>query len=124
MNTPTDRKYSKSHEWIMEEGDHYVLGLTDFAQHSMGEIVYVELPEEGDELHAQESFAEAESVKAVSEIFSPIEGKVLELNEALEDQPALINEQPYDTWLVKIEGTIEEELLDAAQYDELCEQEG
>lgn len=125
MNIPVELKYTDSHEWVIVEDDGtVVVGLTDFAQDSMGEVVYVDLPEVDDEFEAEESFAEAESVKAVSEIFSPVNGKVIEVNEDLEDNPGAINADPYGVWLAKFEGEIAVELLDAAAYRELCENEG
>lgn len=123
MNIPADLQYSSSHEWVKCEDGKIIIGLTDFAQDSMGEVVYVELPELDDELVAGESFAEAESVKAVSEVYSPVNGMVVRVNEVLVDNPALVNEDPYGTWLIEAEGEIAEELLDAEAYRKLCEQE-
>lgn len=123
MNIPADLRYSSSHEWVKSEDGKIIIGLTDFAQDSMGEVVYVELPELDDELVAGESFAEAESVKAVSEVYSPVNGTVVRVNEALVDNPALVNEDPYGTWLIEAEGEIAEALLDAEAYRRLCEQE-
>lgn len=116
-NIPAELKYSKSHEWVKEEGGVYVIGLTDYAQSALGDIVFINLPEEGDEVTAGEAFSDVESVKAVSDVFSPVTGKVAEVNEDLLDNPALLNEAPYDAWLIKVEevsGT--EELLDAEAY--------
>ncbi|MEG0720646.1 MAG: glycine cleavage system protein GcvH, partial [Lachnospiraceae bacterium] len=95
--------YTKSHEWVKElEDNTVVIGLTDFAQSELGELVFVNLPEVGDETTAEESFADVESVKAVSDVFCPVSGEVIEVNEELLDAPELINEHPYDAWLVKI----------------------
>lgn len=124
MNIPANLQYTDSHEWVVVEDDGTILvGLTDFAQDSMGEIVYVDLPEVDDEFEGEESFAEAESVKAVSEIYSPVDGVIVEVNEDLEDNPGAINEDPYGTWLVKFSGKVSVELLDAAKYREVCENE-
>lgn len=110
-------QYSKSHEWVKEEGDCVVIGLTDFAQSELGDIVFVNLPEEGDELVLEESFADVESVKAVSDVFAPVSGTVSEINEELLDTPESINNAPYDAWFVKVKGiTDREELMTAQQY--------
>ena len=109
---------------MKEEGDQYVVGLTDFAQEALGDIVFVNLPEEGDAVSAGEAFGDVESVKAVSDVFSPVTGVVAAINEELLDNPALINEDPYGAWLIKVAdvaGT--EDLLDAAAYEEVCAQE-
>ena len=118
-------KYSKSHEWVEELSDGTVrIGLTDFAQSELGDLVFVNLPEEGDEVVCEESFADVESVKAVSDVFSPVSGKVIAVNEELLDAPEKINEDPYRAWLVVVgEITDQEELLDAAAYEAQCEAE-
>lgn len=117
-------KYTKSHEWVKQEGESYAIGLTDFAQESLGDIVFVNLPEEGDSVVAGESFADIESVKAVSDVYSPMTGNVAAVNEELADSPELVNEDPYGSWLVKLEDVSDlEELLDAAAYEELCAKE-
>lgn len=121
---PEELRYTKSHEWVSEEDGTYTIGLTDFAQDALGDLVFVNLPQEGDEVTAGEAFADVESVKAVSDVFSPVTGVVTEVNEALLDAPEAINEDPYGAWLVRVgEVTEVEELLDAAGYAELCEQE-
>lgn len=98
------RRFNRSHEWIEALGEkRYRIGISDYAQESMGDIVFVDLPDEGDALRAGESFAEAESVKAVSEIFSPVNGVVAAVNEALDDNPAAVNESPYEAWMVEAE---------------------
>lgn len=115
---PAELKYSKSHEWVKEEDGVFVIGLTDYAQNALGDIVFINLPEEGDEVTAGESFADVESVKAVSDVFSPVTGTVCAVNEALLDDPAQVNEAPYEAWLVKVENvTGTEELVDAEGYE-------
>lgn len=125
MNYPENLKYAKSHEWVKELEDGTVLiGITDFAQSELGDLVFANLPEEGDELEIGEAFADVESVKAVSDIISPVAGVVAEINEELMDEPQKINESPYDAWFVKVEEVSEvEELLSAAEYEEFCESE-
>ncbi|MBE5902329.1 MAG: glycine cleavage system protein GcvH [Lachnospiraceae bacterium] len=124
MSTPTELKFSKSHEWVKEEGDVMVIGLTDFAQSELGDLVFVNLPEEGDEVEAGEAFGDVESVKAVSDVFSPVSGEVCEINEDLLDNPAAINEDAYGAWLIKVKNVTDtEELMDAAEYDKFCESE-
>ena len=118
MNLPTDRLYAKSHEWVKIEGSAATIGLTDYAQHELGDLVFVNLPQEGDALTAGETFADVESVKAVSDVFSPVSGTVSAINEALLDAPQTINEGPYDAWFIKAEGVSkQEELLTAAEYE-------
>ncbi len=120
-NIPADLKYTKSHEWVKEEDGLLVVGLTDFAATALGDIVFIRLPEAGEEVTAGESFAEVESVKAVSDVFSPATGKVAEVNEALNDAPEAVNEDPYGAWLIKIAGTeATDELLDASAYEAVC----
>ncbi|HKL47287.1 MAG TPA: glycine cleavage system protein GcvH [Candidatus Izemoplasmatales bacterium] len=118
--------YSEDHEWIKVEEGVATIGITDFAQHSMGEIVYVELPMEEDELDAGDVFGVLESVKAASDSFTPVSGEVVEVNEALEDEPELINESPYDAWILKIMMSNESELKDLMspeEYEEFCNKE-
>ena len=118
MNIPTELQYTKSHEWLKMEDGVAVVGLTDFAQDSLGDIVFVNLPQPGDPVSAGEAFGDVESVKAVSDVISPVSGVVLEVNEELMDNPALVNEDPYNAWFVKVEQvTGEEELLDAGAYE-------
>lgn len=112
--------YTKSHEWIqlLEDGT-ALIGLSDYAQNELGDLVFVNLPEVGDDLIVGEMFADVESVKAVSDVFAPINGKVLEVNEELLDAPQKINEDPYGAWFVKVEGDVKPEtLLDATAYQE------
>ena len=119
--TPAELRYTRSHEWVREEDGLTVVGLTDYAQKALGDIVFVNLPEEGDEVTAGEAFSDVESVKAVSDVFSPVTGIVAEVNEALLDSPALVNEDPYGAWFVRISDVTDtEELLDAAAYDAVC----
>lgn len=121
---PEELKYSKSHEWVKEVDGEFVVGLTDYAQDALGDLVFVNLPEEGDTVTVGEAFSDVESVKAVSDVFSPVSGEVVAVNEELLDNPQAINESPYDAWLVKIANITEtEELLDAKSYEELCAQE-
>lgn len=119
MLLPKELKYSKSHEWVKFESDTVAtVGLTDFAQSELGDLVFVNLPEEGDSVDAGESFADVESVKAVSDVFSPVTGTVAAVNEELMDTPEAINSDPYGSWFVKVENiTDKEELLDADAYE-------
>lgn len=123
MAVPNELKYSKEHEWVKVDGDIVTIGITDFAQSELGDIVFVELPEEGDELTSGDSFGSVESVKTVSELYAPLSGKVVEVNEALEDSPEFVNESSYDkAWMVKVELSDKaqlDELLDAAAYSEM-----
>ncbi len=123
MLYPKEFKYSKSHEWVqfIDETTARV-GLTDFAQDALGELVFVKLPESGDNFGAGDCFADVESVKAVSEVYSPVSGNIKEANEELMDSPQLINENPYEAWLVVFSDiTNQEELLTAEEYQEFCE---
>lgn len=125
MNHPTELKYSKSHEWVKFLDDKTALiGLTDYAQDALGDLVFVNLPEEGDDVRAGEAFADVESVKAVSDVFSPVSGIVAEVNEELLDAPERMNEDPYGAWLIKVENiTDQEELMDAEEYIAFYESE-
>ena len=124
MNFPKELKYSKTHEWIRYEGDAAFIGISDYAQHALGDLVFVNLPEPGDELVMGEALGDVESVKAVSDIFSPVSGTVLEINEELLDSPEKINGEPYEAWFVKVGDITEtEELLDADAYEALAEEE-
>ena len=125
MNYPVDLKYSKSHEWVKFEDGIAVVGISDFAQDALGDVVFVNLPQVGDEVTAGETFGDVESVKAVSDLISPVSGVVCEVNEELEDSPENLNEDPYGAWIIKVENiTDEEELLDAAAYEAHCAEEG
>ena len=116
MNHPNDLSYSKSHEWVKMDGDTAIIGISDFAQDALGDVVFVNLPAEGDDVTAAEAFGDVESVKAVSDLICPVTGKVAAINEELLDSPELLNSDPYGAWIIKVEGiTDKEELLDAAQ---------
>ncbi len=118
---PTDRVYSKDHEWLRVDGDSCEMGITDFAQHELGEIVFVELPEVGDSFEAHDEIGTVESVKAVAEVFTPVGGTVSEVNEALMDEPERVNEDPHGSgWMLKFEladASELKELMDAAAYE-------
>ena len=122
MSNPIELQYSKSHEWLAEDG---TVGITDFAQEALGDVVFIGLPQVGDAVTAGESFGDVESVKAVSDLISPVTGKVCEVNEELADSPENLNSDPYGAWIIKVEAvTEEEELLDAAAYETFCAEEG
>lgn len=125
MTHPAELKYSKSHEWVKFLDDSTALiGLTDYAQDALGDLVFVNLPEEGDEVTAGEAFADVESVKAVSDVFSPVSGTVAEVNEELLDAPEMLNNAPYDAWMIKVENiTDQDELMDADAYIAFYESE-
>ena len=125
MNNPSNLKYTKSHEWVEFTGESTAkIGLTDFAQESLGALVFVNLPEEGDEVTVGESMGDVESVKAVSDVYAPCSGAVTAVNEALLDAPELINESPYDAWLVELSNITDQgELLSADEYEALCVEE-
>ena len=121
MNFPIDLLYSKSHEWVRESDGSARVGLTDYAQHELGDIVFVSLPDVGDEAVKGERIADVESVKAVSEIFSPLSGTVREINQSAADSPESVNSDPYGTWLFEIGGISgREELLSAEDYEKYC----
>lgn len=126
-NVPEDLHYSKDHEWVRVEGNIASIGITDYAQNSLGDVVYVELPKVGEEFAANESFGSVESVKAVSEVFSPISGTVAEVNESLNDEPEKVNGDPYgDGWMIKVNmsspGEVDS-LLTAAEYEDFTKGE-
>ena len=122
MNTPNELRYTKEHEWVKVDGNTVVIGITDFAQNELGDIVFVELPEVGDEISLEQPFGSVESVKTVSELYAPVSGKVVEVNDELSDSPELVNESPYESaWMIKVELTNEselEQLLTAEAYAE------
>ena len=125
MLFPAELKYSKDHEWMKEEDGVAVIGISDFAQDALGDVVFVNLPGEGDEVTDGEAFGDVESVKAVSDLVSPVSGTVCAVNEALLDEPEKLNKAPYEAWLIKVENVTDtEELLDAAAYEAFCAQEG
>ncbi|MDW3894927.1 glycine cleavage system protein H [Staphylococcus saprophyticus] len=123
MAVPSELKYSKEHEWVKVEGNTVTIGITEYAQGELGDIVFVELPEVDDEINEGDTFGSVESVKTVSELYAPVSGKVLESNEELEDSPEFVNESPYEkAWMVKVELSGEsqlEELMSAEQYSEM-----
>ncbi|MFN2340484.1 MAG: glycine cleavage system protein GcvH [Halanaerobium sp.] len=127
MSIKDDLYYSEDHEWVREEEDYLVIGVTDFAQEELGDIVFVELPEVEEEFDKNDSFGVLESVKAVSDTFIPVSGRIIEVNEALLDNPELINDDPYDEgWLIKVDpadDTELDELLSAEEYAEFIEEE-
>lgn len=126
-NVPENLHYSKDHEWVRVEGDTAVVGITDHAQEQLGDVVYVELPKPGEDFAAHESFGSVESVKAVSEIFTPVSGKVTEVNESLNDEPEKVNQDPYgEGWMIKIKMSSRGEvdsLLTAAEYEDFTKAE-
>lgn len=125
MNFPAELKYSKSHEWVKVEDGVTVVGISDFAQDALGDVVFINLPAEGDAVTAGESFGDVESVKAVSDIISPVTGTICAVNEELADAPETLNSDPYGAWIIKVEGVSDtEELLDAAAYEAHCAEEG
>jgi len=127
MSTPEDNRYAKSHEYVHLEGDIGTIGITEYAQKELGDVVFVELPQVGIELEAGDELGSIESVKAVSELFSPVSGEVIEINELLADNPALVNTDPFgDGWMVRIkltDVTEVDELMSAEEYDEFLEKE-
>ena len=124
MTFNPDLKYSKSHEWVRMDGDVAVIGISDFAQDALGDLVFVNLPQVGDEVTAGEAFGDVESVKAVSDLMSPVTGTVCEINEELLDAPENLNNDPFGAWIIKVENvTNTEELLDAAAYEAHCAEE-
>ena len=125
MLYPVELHYSKSHEWVKVEDGVTIVGISDFAQNALGDVVFVNLPAEGDGVTAGDAFGDVESVKAVSDLVSPVTGTVCAVNEELLDQPELLNKAPYDAWLIKVENVTDtEELLDAAAYEAFCTEEG
>lgn len=127
-DNPQDLKYSKDHEWVRVDGDHMVVGITAFAQEQLGDVVYVELPEAGKEITAGQPFGEVESTKAVSELFAPISGKVVERNEALVDSPETVNSDPFHGgWMIRVEAGDKSQLdalMDAAAYTQFIQEQG
>lgn len=126
-NIPEDLQYSKDHEWVRVEGDVGTIGITDHAQNSLGDVVYVELPKAGETFAAHESFGSVESVKAVSELFTPISGEVVEVNESLHDEPEKVNSDPYgDAWMIRVRmsnpGEVDS-MLTAVEYEDFTKAE-
>ena len=125
MTYPNELMYTKDHEWLKEEDGVSVIGISEFAQDALGDVVFVNLPQEGDEVVAGEAFGDVESVKAVSDLLSPVSGTVCAVNEELLDSPELLNSDPYGAWIIKVENvTDKEELMDAAAYEAFCAEEG
>jgi glycine cleavage system H protein len=127
MNFPKELRYSEEHEWVRVEGNKAHIGITDFAQDELGDIVFVELPEVGDEIEADEPFGSVESVKTVSELYAPVSGKVVEVNEDLDDSPEFVNESPYEkAWMIVVElsnSSEVDELMTAEKYEEMVSEE-
>ncbi len=124
MSVPGDLQYTKSHEWVRVEGDVATVGITDHAQDELGDVVFVEMPEQGATLAAGDSFGAVESVKAVSDLYAPVGGEVVEVNGTLEDSPEKINEDPYgEGWILKLRTSGEADLLSPADYEKLLEEE-
>ena len=124
MSVPEELQYTRSHEWVRTEGDTATIGITDHAQEELGDIVYVELPEEGAAFDAGDAFGTVESVKAVSDLYAPVGGEVVEVNEALNDTPEMINDDPYgDGWIIKLRVFGDGDLLSASDYERLLEEE-
>lgn len=123
MSNPSNLKYTKDHEWALSEGSVMTVGITDHAQSALGDIVYCELPSVGRELKAGETFGVVESIKAVSDLYSPVSGKVTAVNSALTSEPSQINSKPYESWMIKVElnGGASHELMDAAAYTKYVE---
>ena len=126
-NVPEDLHYSKDHEWVRVDGDQAVIGITDYAQNSLGDVVYVELPKVNDEFAANEAFGSVESVKAVSEVFTPVAGIISQINESLADEPESVNTDPYGTgWMIRVKmsnrGEVDS-LLTAAEYEDFTKAE-
>ena len=120
-----DRKYADSHEWVKLDGDVATIGISDYAQHALGNIVYVDMPEEGDEVTQGEDFGAVESVKAASDLISPVSGEVVEINEELVDKPELINEDAFNNWIIKVKVSDPSELdnlMDAEAYKKITEE--
>ncbi|EHL79552.1 MULTISPECIES: glycine cleavage system protein GcvH [Bacillus] len=127
MSSPKELRYSEEHEWVKVEGDKVRIGITEFAQSELGDIVFVELPEVGTEIKADEPFGSVESVKTVSELYAPISGKIVEVNEELNDNPEYVNESPYEkAWMIVVEPSDisqVDQLLTAEQYDEMTSED-
>ena len=117
-------KYAETHEWVKLEGEFAFIGISDYAQHELGDVVYVDFPAEGDDITAGEEFGAVESTKAASDLIAPVSGTVVEINSALDDAPELINEDPYENWMIKVQLSDASELdalMDAAAYEAFCE---
>ncbi len=125
MSVPEELEYTKTHEWVRREGEEAIVGITDHAQEELGDVVFIELPEQGASFSAGDSFGVIESVKAVSDLYAPVRGEVVEVNESLNDTPEKVNEDPYgDGWMIRLRISGEGELLSADEYERLLEEEG
>ncbi len=124
MSVPDDLQYTKSHEWVRTEGDTATIGITEHAQEELGDVVFVELPDEGATIHAGESFGTVESVKAVSDLYAPVGGEIVEVNSSLEEAPEKINDDPYgEGWIVKLRTSEVADLLSPEEYQKVVEEE-
>ena len=124
MSVPGDLQYTKTHEWVRREGDTATIGITDHAQDELGDVVFIELPEEGASFGAGDAFGTIESVKAVSDLYAPVGGEVVEVNEALNDAPEKVNEDPYgEGWIIRLRVSGEGNLLSAEEYEKVLEEE-
>jgi glycine cleavage system H protein len=124
LSIPDDLQYTKSHEWVRMEGDTATIGITDHAQEELGDVVFVELPEVGSTIEAGDSFGTVESVKAVSDLYTPVGGEVVDVNSSLEDAPEKINDDPYgEGWIVKLRTSEEADLLSPEEYEKIVEEE-
>ena len=122
MNFPAELKYSNDHEWVKFEGNVAVIGISDFAQDAMGDVVFINLPGEGDEVTVGDTFGDIESVKAVSDVCSPVSGTIIAVNEELADAPETLNKDPYGAWIIKVEYTEQADLMDAEAYEAFCKE--
>ncbi len=124
MSVPEELEYTKTHEWVRREGEEAIVGITDHAQEELGDVVFIELPEQGASFSAGDSFGVIESVKAVSDLYIPMGGEVVEVNESLNDTPEKVNDDPYgDGWIIRLRVSGEGELLSADEYERLLEEE-
>jgi glycine cleavage system H protein len=124
MSVPEELEYTKTHEWVRREGEEAIVGITDHAQEELGDVVFVELPRQGASFSAGDSFGVVESVKAVSDLYTPVGGEVVEVNESLNDTPEKVNEDPYgDGWMIRLRISGEGKLLSADEYERLLEEE-
>ena len=122
MNFPAELKYSNDHEWVKFEGNIAVIGISDYAQDAMGDVVFINLPGEGDEVTVGDTFGDIESVKAVSDVCSPVSGTIVAVNEELADAPETLNKDPYGAWIIKVEYTEQADLMDAEAYEAFCKE--
>lgn len=122
MNFPAELKYSNDHEWVKFEGNVAIIGISDYAQDAMGDVVFINLPGEGDEVTVGDTFGDIESVKAVSDVCSPVSGTIVAVNEELADAPETLNKDPYGAWIIKVEFTEQADLMDAEAYEAFCKE--